>query len=142
MNSEHGEQPYEHYEETRKYPRIHIHLPIALYFDDKKSVTATIYDISPDGLQIRCNRTIAANLNPSGKRISLDDNVTVNTKFFVQIEGEQHEVAVSCKIYYFLILPGVVGEDVAFGLKFMKFEGQSIRHIGSLIENELEPTIV
>ena len=40
------------------------------------------------------------------------------------------------------MLPDVAGEDIAFGLKFKKFEGQSIRYIGDLIENELEPKIV
>ena len=142
MNTKHGDQPYDFYEETRKYPRVHINLPITIYLDNKRFITASIYDISPDGLQIRCTRAVAEALNPRGKRIKYEDNIIVNTKFTVPIDDEQHVVAVSCQIYYFVILPDVEGEDVAFGLKFKKFEGESIRHIGDLIENELEPTIV
>jgi PilZ domain len=142
MNTEYSDQPYDFYEHKRKYPRIHVNLPITLYLDNKQSITASIYDISPDGLQIRCSRSIAAELNPSGKKMSPDNNLIVNTKFTVPIEDKQHVVTVSCQIYYFVMLPDVVGEDIAFGLKFRKFEGQSIRYIGSLIENELEPTVV
>jgi len=142
MNSKHGDQPYDFYEETRKYPRVHINLPITIYLDNKRYITASIYDISPDGLQVRCTRATAEALNPRGQRIKYEDNIVVNTKFTVPIDDEQHVVAVSCQIYYFVILPNVEGEDIAFGLKFKKFEGQSIRYIGDLIENELEPTIV
>ena len=101
-----------------------------------------LIDISPDGLQVRCTRAIAEALNPRGQRIKYEDNFIINTKFTVPIDDEQHVVAVSCQIYYFVLLPDVEGEDVAFGLKFKKFEGESIRYIGDLIENELEPTIV
>lgn len=142
MNTKHGDQPYDFYEETRKYPRVHINLPITIYLDNKRFITASIYDISPDGLQVRCTRAVAEALNPRGKRIKYEDNIIVNTKFTVPIDDEQHVVAVSCQIYYFVMLPDVSGEDIAFGLKFKKFEGQSIRYIGDLIENELEPTVV
>jgi len=142
MNTEHGDQPYDFYEETRNYPRIHINLPITIYLDSERFITASIYDISPDGLQVRCSRGVAAALNPRGKRIKYEDNFIVNTKFTVPIEDEQHVVTVSCQIYYFVMLPDVEGEDIALGLKFKKFEGQSIRYIGGLIENELEPTVV
>tara|TARA_R110002072_G_scaffold14582_9_gene60197 strand:+ start:6207 stop:6635 length:429 start_codon:yes stop_codon:yes gene_type:complete len=142
MKAKHGKQPYDYYEETRTYPRVHINLPITIYLDNKRFITASIYDISPDGLQVRCTRAIAKALNPRGQRIKYEDKFTVNTKFTVSIDDEQHVVAVSCQIYYFVLLPDVEGEDVAFGLKFKKFEGESIRHIGDLIENELEPTVV
>jgi hypothetical protein len=142
MNTKHVGQPYDFYEETRKYPRLQINLPITICLDNKRFITAGIYDISPDGLQVRCTRAIAEALNPRGKRIKYEDNIIVNTKFTVPIDDEQHVVRVSCQIYYSVMLPDVAGEDIAFGLKFKKFEGQSIRYIGDLIENELEPKIV
>ena len=139
MNANKNSQPYEYYEESRKYPRIKLKLPVRIYLDDDRCVVASIYDISPDGLQIRCNRERAAVLNPGGKKIDQKHNITVNVNFSLPINNELKEVKVSCKVYYFVIIPGNTDEDVAFGLQFKKFEGQSIKYIGRHIFSELEP---
>ena len=132
-------QPYEHYEESRKYPRVKFKHPVQIYLGDGRCVSASIYDISPDGLQIRCNRETAAALNPTGKKIDQKHNLSVNAVFSLPINNEQKKVTVSCKVYYFVIITGNAEEDVAFGLQFKKFEGKSIKYIGRHILSELEP---
>jgi PilZ domain-containing protein len=134
-----NDQPYDFYEESRKYPRVKVKLPVQLTLDNDRCVSASIYDISPDGLQIRCNRETAAVLNPGGKKIDQEHNLTVKAVFSLPIDYEQKKITVSCEVYYFVIVPGDTEEDVAFGLQFKKFEGQSIKYIGRHILSELEP---
>ncbi len=141
MNTNPSNQPCDFYEESRSYPRIKTRLPITLSLESNETVTASIYDISPDGLQIRCNRHVAAKLNPGGKRINAKDNVTIKAEFLLSVDDEQRKIIVFCKVYYFVIIPGGLEEDVAFGLKFKKFEGKSIKYIGQHILNELEPVM-
>ncbi len=139
MNNTNKTQFYEYYEESRKYPRIKFKRPVQIYYDNGRSVSASIYDISPDGLQIRCNRETAVALNPSGNIIDRKHNLIVNAVFSIPINNKLNEVKVSCKVYYFVIVPGNAKEDVAFGLRFKKFEGKSIKYAGRYILNELEP---
>lgn len=141
MNTSLSNQHCDFYEESRSYPRIKTRLPITLSLESNETITTSIYDISPDGLQIRCNRNIAAKLNPGGKRINVKDNVTIKAEFLLSVDGEQKKVVVSCKVYYFVIIPGGLEEDVAFGLKFKNFEGKSVMYIGQHILNELEPAM-
>jgi hypothetical protein len=141
MNTNITDQAYEHYEESREYPRIKNGFPVTLSLDNKQSVTATVYDISPDGLQIRCSRNTATILNPTAKRITPRDNLMVKAQFSLPIEDELKTIRVDCKIYYFVILPGQGDEDVAFGLKFKNVEGRSVKHVGQHIMSELEPFV-
>jgi hypothetical protein len=141
MNTSQINQTCDFYEESRSYPRIKTRLPITLSLESNETITASIYDISPDGLQIRCNRHVAAKLNPGGKRININDNVTIKAGFLLPVDDEQRKINVTCKIYYFVIIPGGLEEDVAFGLMFKNFEGKSIKYIGQHIQNELEPVM-
>ena len=133
-------QSYEYYEEARKYPRIRMKLPVQLYVDGCQ-YNANIFDVSPDGLQVRCSRETAAGINPQGKKIKQDDNIIVDAVFSLPIKNETKELKVSCKVYYFVLVSGEQGEDVAFGLRFKKFEGDTVKYIGRHILSELEPNI-
>ena len=139
LNNTNKIQSCEYYEESRKYPRIKYKRPVQIYYDNGRSVSASIYDISPDGLQIRCNRETAAALNPNGKNTDRIHNLTVNAVFSIPINNKLYEVKVSCKVYYFVIVPGNAAEDVAIGLRFKKFEGKSMKRLGRYVLNELEP---
>ncbi len=141
MNANLSNQACDFYEESRRYPRIKTRLPISLSLESNETVTASIYDISPDGLQIRCNRQVAAKLNPGGRKINVKDNVTIKAEFLLPVDDEQRKIIVTCMVYYFVIIPGSLEEDVAFGLKFKNFEGKSIMYIDQHILNELEPAM-
>ncbi len=142
MNRCTNENAYEFYEESRKYPRIKISLPIKLYINDEPHLNASIYDISPDGLQVRCSREVALAINPGGKNIKAEDNLLIKTEFELPIANEKKTISVESKVYYFTIISGDDVEDVALGLKFKTFSGKSITYIGQHILSELEPIVV
>ena len=95
--------------------------------------------MSPDGLQVRCSRETAAGINPKGKKIKEEDNIFIQAIFSLPINDELEKVSVSCKLYYFVLVSGEQGEDVAFGLQFKKFQGNTVKFIGRHILSELEP---
>jgi hypothetical protein len=140
MQNSNSVQSYEFYEETRKYPRIGIKLPVQLY-NEGIEYNANIFDVSPDGLQIRCSRETAAAINPQGKKIQHDDNIIVKAVFSLPINDELKEVRVLCRAYYFVLVDADKGEDVAFGLQFKQFEGDTVKYIGRHILSELEPNL-
>ena len=141
MNTQTNEQAYGFYEETRNYPRIKVNLPIQIHIDDNQIVDANIYDISPDGLQVRCDRGVALAVNPGGKNIKPEDNLIVKTEFELPIGNEKKRISVACKIYYFVKISGDATEEIALGLKFKTFSGMSITYIGQHISSELEPAV-
>ena len=75
------------------------------------------------------------------KRIDKKDNINVKAVFTLSIEDEREQVAIDCLVYYFVMIPGELEEDIAFGLQFKKHDEQTDRHISRFIRNELEQTI-
>lgn len=138
MNNTHQ---YESYEERRKFPRIRIDIPMQIQYDKTKFVHTRIYDISPDGIQFRCDQKTAQLLHPSGKLIEEDKKPSVIVIFTVPYKKVKKEIIVRCQILYFTLLSGkhIENENIAFGLKFNKFEGNSGKYAGWFIYNEMKP---
>ena len=141
MSAHINKQAYEFYEESRKYPRIKVSLPIKLYVSDQQSVDANIYDISPDGLQVRCNRRVALAINPSAKKITSENKLVMKSEFQLPLDGEEKSISVDCEIYYFVIIDKESDEDVAFGLQFNSLPRESIQNINRYIIEQLEPAV-
>jgi len=132
---------YELYEERRKFPRIRIDIPIQIQYEKGKFVHARIYDISPDGVQFRCDQMTAQLLHPSGKLIEEDKKPSVFVIFITPYKKVKKEIIVRCQIFYFTLLRGkhIKNRNVAFGLKFNKFEGDGGKYVGWFIYNEMNP---
>ena len=95
-----------------------------------------MHDISPDGVQLRCNRKTAHIIHPTGKFITSNTAHEVGLKFSLPIDGKEKEVIVQAKIYYFSI---VAIDVVAFGVKFMQFEKFTERHVDDYIMRSVIP---
>ncbi len=127
----------EHYEEKRQHPRLELDVPAVVLCNSAQLVETKIYDISPDGLQIRCSREAALAINPGAKQINPTDNLMVNVIFNMPSNKEQ--IKVICNVYYFTLTHDGSDKDVAFGLKFRKFDGKSGKYVEQFFMNELEP---
>jgi hypothetical protein len=127
---------YDLYEEKRAYPRVKVNALAVLNKKDEWEVNAIVHDISPDGIQLRCNRKSAHVIHPTGKLITEKTAPEVTLKFSLPIEGKEKEVIVQSKIYYFSIIEIDV---VAFGIKFKQFEKFSGRHVDDYITKSVIP---
>ncbi len=124
----------EMYEGRRKYPRIVIDTPVLIQKSKKKHINAAVHDISLDGVQVRCNRESARLLHPSGKFIKENKGPEVEIAFYIPFEDGPEEINVFCQIYYLAVIPD---QEIAFGLIFKKFRGNS----GNLVDRFIMETI-
>lgn len=134
------QQPYEFYEERRQYPRVVVDCQINIRFKDKE-LTSTLYDVSPDGLQIRCNREMLTAIRPSGKSIKPDSTPKLDVEFSLMAGANKRQITAACEMYYFVLLPSNFEEDkdVALGLRFKKLKGNSPKYIDEFVTDVLAP---
>ncbi|MBI2993956.1 MAG: PilZ domain-containing protein [Gammaproteobacteria bacterium] len=131
-------QPYEIYEDRRKYPRIIINSPVEVRFQDK-TLQARVHDLSPDGLQIRCSRATLREIRPSGRAIKKDNAPVVDVRFALAVSRAEQTIEATAALYYFVLLPGEKGEDVACGLEFRELVGKSRESVDAFIVDAMTP---
>lgn len=131
-------KPYETHEGRRKYPGIVIQQPVEIKYKTK-TLQATVYDISPDGLQIRCDRNTMRTIHPSGEFIRKNNTPHIDVVFSHLIGKNQRQIKATCRIYYFVLLPEEKYKDLAFGVQFKKLKGNSAKYVGEFIIDALIP---
>jgi len=129
----------EHYEDKRQFPRLKLDVPALILCVGGEMVEAQVYDISPDGLQIRCSRKAALVINPGAKSVTVKDKVMVNVIF--NLPSNNKQIKVVSNVYYFTLTQDGSDNDVAFGLKFKKFDGKGAKYVEQFFVHELEPSI-
>jgi hypothetical protein len=127
---------YDMYEEKRDYPRVDVNTLAVVHKKNEYDVNLILHDISPDGVQLRCNRKTAFKIHPSGKFITDKTAPEFVLKFALPIGGKEKDVIVQSKVYYFTI---IATDVVAFGAKFKKFEKFTQRHVDDYIEQSIVP---
>ena len=99
----------------RKLPRLLLRTPARLAAPSGERLTCVVRDVSPDGLQLRCNRVTAAKINPSGRAIRDDDaRIHVEVTFGVPTDDGKVVVTLLGRLSYFsIIAPDVVAIGLA-----------------------------
>jgi hypothetical protein len=127
---------YDMYEEKRAYPRVRVNALTKIYKKDEYDLNAILHDISPDGVQLRCNRKTTHIIHPSGKFITDKTAPEVVLTFSLSVDGKDKNIIVRSKIYYFSIIEIDV---VALGVKFKQFEKFTGRHVDDFIMKSIVP---
>lgn len=136
LNSEQNKKTFS-FDDRRKYPRLQIHLPIKIRTKPGKYVHAKIFDLSPDGLQIRCDRDTGQLIHPVEEAIDFDNKPIVVVAFNIPHHKGEKEIIVRCKICYKKLLNQ--GSKVAFGVKFTCFKENCDKYISQYFAYEMEP---
>lgn len=131
-------QPYNQFEERRKYPRVNISEPVVVYYNDNR-INAEIHDLSSDGIQVRCDRKGFQMIHPSGRFIRKDNALVVNVRFHLKLEGKLTEINVRALMYYFVVLPNAGERDIAFGLRFISMDDNTTSSVNAFIEAAMTP---
>jgi len=124
------------YEAHRKYPRLILDLPGTLVKLNEEIIKVIIHDLSIDGVQMRCDHQTAGIIYPSGKFIKPGKGPLVQIKFNLPVEEETRKVDATCQIFY---ISGIGDNQIAFGLQFRKFKGNSGANIDHYIMQKIEP---
>jgi len=126
------------YEEKRKFPRIIINSPVNIEFKGKK-LTAVLHDLSPDGLQMRCDRNTLKAIRPSGKFIKKENAPRLNVSFSIHVRNNKRLIQATGLMYYFVLLPDDKGMEIAIGMQFKSFKGRCSRYIDEFVEDAITP---
>ncbi len=98
------------HDDRRRMPRIVLRCPGRATTGAGAVVDVTVRDLSPDGLQLRCDRETAQAIHPGGRAIKAGEKAPyVEVAFEVPIRAGAAPVRVLARLVYFsLIAPDVV----------------------------------
>ena len=124
------------HKDRRNLPRVTLSCPGKVILAGGDVVNVMIYDLSRDGLQIRCGKKAAHAINPDGKAIK-DGGVPpeVQVLFYVPVDSGKGRVKAKGRLMYFsLIAPDIV----AMGMKFKSISSGGIEHLRSVVKSALD----
>jgi PilZ domain-containing protein len=124
----------EHHEEKRDYPRIILDSPVNILYK-LHQLEARIHDISPDGLQIRADSDSLMKINPENEEFTEANAPLLDITFCLKLYEMDMRINALCKIYYSNI--SLDDKDVAYGLKFINFEGDGSSQLEAFITQEM-----
>ena len=125
------------HQDRRSLPRVTLRCPGQVMLDDQKLLKVIIHDVSRDGLQIRCDKTTAAAINPTGRAIKDGpDAPELQAVFEVPLSTGPGRVRVRGTLMYFaLIAPDVA----AFGMRFKSISRSGVENLRAVVRAALEP---
>ncbi len=122
--------------DRRALPRVTLKFPGKVILPGGDVVNVMIYDLSRDGLQLRCGKKAAHAINPDGKAIKDGTSpLEIQVLFYVPLDSGKGRVKAKGKLMYFsLIAPDIV----ALGLKFKSISSSGVEHLRSVVKAALE----
>ena len=123
------------YEEQRRFPRIPLAVPITVIYGKNQTLEAMVYDISPDGLQIRCSQDNAKLLHPVSEYIDRTKRPSIDTAFVLTIKNKERKVIAKCDITYMIEIENaeLETENAALGLHFTTLKGRSGKFVNQFL---------
>lgn len=96
--------------DRRRLPRVVLRAPARVVTSASEKVIVRVHDVSPDGLQLRCNRATASKLHPAGRSVRPGDPVVhLEVSFAAPTDDGQTVITVLTKIgYVALIAPDLL----------------------------------
>ena len=124
------------HKDRRTLPRVTLSCPGKVILAGGDVVNVMIYDLSRDGLQIRCGKKAARAINPGGKGVKEGGSPTeIQVLFYVPIDSGKGRVKAKGKLMYFsLIAPDIV----ALGMKFKSISSGCVEHLKKVVKSALE----
>jgi len=126
----------EHHEENREYPRIVLDSPVNILYKIHQ-LDARIHDISPDGIQIRADSESLKKINPDNEDFTDANAPLLDITFHLKLYEMEMRINALCKMYYSNTLSETENKDVAYGLKFINFEGDGSSQLETFITQEM-----
>lgn len=124
------------YEEGRRFPRIPAALPVTLSFGQSQTIEAVTYDISPDGIQIRCNKYVAQSIHRRDERIPESERPIVDIALNLPVKRAEKKFAAKCQVVYLIFLEQAAEsetENAALGLRFLTLKGRSEKYLSKFL---------
>lgn len=132
-----GQHPlYQIHEARRGYPRVKLRMPVQVGLAGGRVVIARIYNMSPDGIQIRCDRATAASILPDSSRLTAGRGPEVLVVMRLTSGRDTRSHVIRCRLGY--ALPERSNE-VIMGLAFQELLPEQREAIDAMLGASLEP---
>jgi len=123
--------------DVRRYPRVLVDEDAHFARPATGAVVARVHDVSPDGLQVVCDRdTMRAFVPPGGLRPDAE-SPRVLARFSLPLADGRERIDVECRVIHMAVGDGA---EFALGLKFSSMSAHSASVLQEFIEQSLLPS--
>jgi hypothetical protein len=122
-------------DEQRQYPRIPLDLKIAMRNDRGDKFSALALDISPDGLQLRCDVQAARQIHPAGGKINPTKRPLVSMAVTLPVGAGKRTLVALCELLYITTVDSE--PRCVLGLGFGQLDAQSAAIISAFFADQL-----
>ena len=125
----------------RAYPRVRMDTPITIVTGDQE-VLARMHDIGRGGLQVRCARSVGANLAPTDAR---GGRIPVQIRTMLRDGDKERRLEARCALVHMTLLDSESAsrsdddDDVALGFCFLELDQAARQSLEWFILRALEP---
>ena len=122
-------------EEQRGYPRFPLEIAACFRNAAGNRCKGQIVNISPDGLQVRCNVSAGQALHPKGGKLCPSNAPIVQVALQLPVSGEDKKVTVGAKLVY----ATTMGADpnCVLGFRFLELRPTAQRTIDSYFSERM-----
>jgi hypothetical protein len=106
------------HEGPRKYPRVSVDAAASFKLSNESILEVKVYNVSVDGIQMRCDRQTASVIHPDGRFIKDGNGPTGIVTFKLPLESGEEIIIAECQAYYLTVVQGT--DEIAFGFGFKK----------------------
>ena len=112
-------------EEQRAYPRFQLDVSVSFRNAAGNRCRGQVINISPDGLQVRCNFSAGQSLHPKGGKLCADTAPIVQVALHLPVAGESKKVVAGAKLVYATTLDN--DPNCVLGFKFLELRPMAQR---------------
>lgn len=122
-------------DEQRAYPRISLHVPVAFRNGAGEHCAARLCNLSPDGMQVRCNATSAQIIHPQLGRLQPGNLPILQATAVLPMVAGQETLTVGVRLLYLTQAP----EPPAciLGFQFLALRPKARRIVDTFFEEQL-----
>lgn len=133
-------QEFMTFDEQRKYPRLKVDLPMKISWLSGRKFNGRIYDLSPDGIQIHCDKATVEMICPEKKSSGKENNKPlVLLTFNIPHPDGEKEIVVKSQICHISALDSLPTGMIAIGSRFLDFKDQCENYVTQYLISEMEP---
>ncbi len=123
-------------DELRHYPRVAIEIPVAFRNSSGQHCAARLCNLSPEGLQVRCNLVTAQMIYPRGGKLPREKQPILQATAVLPLAGGgQETLSAGVRLLYFTV--DEVHPTCILGLQFLSLRPKARRIIDTFFAEQL-----
>ncbi len=125
------------FECRRAFPRVKLQMPVQIGLPGGEVVCARIYNITPDGLQVRCDRATARSIHPGREPPASGQEPELLVVMRLRQDDDVRTHVLRCRVRYML---AESRDEIAMGVDFLTLLPEQQAAIESVVGASLDPT--